>query len=209
MPTRRRVIAATAATAAAAVGVLAAPAIVRAEAPWKRTLKMQSLNSGEKLTVTYWADGAWQEGAFRRIAWFFRDLRTDTYTDIDPALMDLLWDIDRLTASRAPIYIMSAYRSPETNAWLAARSTAVDPGSFHMRGMAVDITQDFTDPEATYRAAVKLARGGAGYYPTRTPYVHVDTGPVDSWVHPAIGRRDRDAEYERSLAEKAATGDGS
>lgn len=200
-PTRRRFAAGAAALVA---GTLAAPAILRAEAPYKRRLRLQSLNSGERLNVTYWADGAYQEGAFRRIAWLFRDLRTNTTTDIDPALMDLLWDIDRLTASRAPIYIMSAYRSEQTNAWLAARSTAVDPGSFHMRGMAVDITQDFTDPEATFRAARQLNRGGAGYYPTRTPYVHVDTGPVDFWVHPEIGRRDRDAEYERMLAEQAA-----
>ncbi len=204
MPTRRRVLQTAAAASAA---IVTAPAIVRADAPYKKTLRMQSLNSGEKLNVTYWADGEYQEGAFRRIAWFMRDLRTNTTTDMHPALMDLLWDINELTASSRPIYIMSAYRSPQTNAWLASRSNSVDPGSFHMRGMAIDITQDFSDPEAVYRAARKLDRGGAGYYPTRTPYVHVDVGPVDHWVHPGIGRRDRDEEYEAMLAAEAAAKD--
>lgn len=196
-PTRRGLLAGA---AAAVSGLVAAPAILRAEAPYKRRLRMQSLNSGEKLTVTYWADGRYLDGGFRRIAWFFRDLRTNTFTDIDPALMDLLWNIDQLTASRAPIYIMSAYRSPQTNAWLAAHSDGVDPGSFHMRGMAVDITQDFHDPGAVFRAALKLSRGGAGFYPTRTPYVHVDTGPRDSWVHPQKGRPGRAAEHDRQKA---------
>lgn len=198
--TRRTLLVGTAASAA----LVAAPAIVPARAPYKRTLRMQSLNSGEKLNVTYWADGAYQEGAFKRIKWFMRDLRNNTTIDMSPKLMDLLHDIDELTGSTNPIYIMSAYRSPETNARLAARSRSVDPGSFHMRGMAIDVTQNFHDPEAIYRAARKLNRGGAGYYPTSTPYVHVDVGPVDKWVWPAIGRRDRDAEYDAMMAAKRA-----
>lgn len=205
MTTRRHFLKQTLAAGAAAIPLVAAPAIVRADAPYKRTLRMQSLNSGEKLTTTYWADGEYEQGAFQRIAWFMRDLRTNTTTEMSPALMDLLWDIDQLTSSSKPIYTMSAYRSERTNAWLAAQSTSVDPGSFHMRGMAIDITQDFSDPHAIYRAAKKLNRGGTGYYPTRTPYVHVDVGPVDSWVHPDIGRRDRDAEYEAMLAGEKET----
>ncbi len=205
MTTRRTFLKSTLAASAAASTLVAAPAILRAEAPYKRTLRMQSLNSGEKLNITYWAEGEYREGAFKRIAWFMRDLRTNTTTDMQPQLMDLLWDIDQLTSSSKPIYIMSAFRSERTNAWLASRSRSVDPGSFHMRGMAIDITQDFADPHAIYRAARKLDRGGAGYYPTRTPYVHLDVGPVDSWVHPNIGRRDRDAEYDALIAaEKAA-----
>lgn len=204
MTTRRTLIkTSAAATLGLATGLVSAPAILRADAPYKRTLRMQSLNSGEKLKITYWADGDYQEGAFQRLAWFMRDLRTNTTTEMSPALMDLLWDIDQLTTSSAPIYIMSAFRSERTNAWLAAQSTSVDPGSFHMRGMAIDITQDFARPDAVYKAARKLNRGGAGYYPTRTPYVHVDVGPVDHWVHPTIGRRDRDAEYEALLAAQA------
>lgn len=204
MTTRRTFLKTTTAAAAATTGLVAAPAILRAEAPYKRTLRMQSLNSGEKLNTTFWAEGEYQKGAFQRISWFMRDLRTNTTTDIHPELMDLLWDINQLTSSSRPIYIMSAYRSPQTNSWLASRSNSVDPGSFHMRGMAVDITQDFGDPGAVYRAARKLNKGGAGYYPTRTPYVHVDVGPEDSWVHPKIGRRDRDAEYDALIAAQKA-----
>src|SRR3989344_3756872 len=105
LPTRRKALA----LGLGAAGLLAAPAIVRAEAPYKRALRLQSLNSGEKLTVTYWTD------------------------------------------------------------WRYRRGNGVQPGSFHMRGMAMDIAQDFLDPEEVYRVAKKLGKGGAGFYPTKTP----------------------------------------
>ncbi len=97
---------------------------------------------------------------------------------------------------------MSGYRSEETNDWLFRRGNGVDPGSFHMRGMAMDITQDFLDPEEVYRVAKKLGKGGAGFYPTKTPYAHVDIGPTDSWVYPGMPRPGRDVEYDR-LQEEA------
>ncbi len=62
---------------------------------------------------------------------------------------------------------------------------------------AVDITQDFSNPGKTYQIAKKLGVGGAGFYPVRHPFVHVDVGPVDTWVHPQHGRLDRAEEYDR------------
>ncbi|PKQ04361.1 MAG: hypothetical protein CVT73_13645 [Alphaproteobacteria bacterium HGW-Alphaproteobacteria-12] len=196
LPTRRDVLA----LGMGAALLIAAPSIVRADAPYKRTLKLQSLNSGEKLTVTYWTDKGYQAGALKRVRWFMRDLRTGDLHDVDPRLLDLLWEIDRNTRSKNPIYAMSGYRSPETNDWLFHRGNGVDPGSFHMRGMAMDITQDFNDPEEVYRVAKKLGRGGAGFYPTRTPYAHVDVGPPDAWVYPGMPRPGRDKEYDHLQA---------
>lgn len=196
MPTRRGAMA----LAAGAAGLLAAPTILRADAPYKRTLDMQSLNSGERLKITYWADGDYIEEALKRIDWFMRDLRTGETTRMAPALLDLLGEIDSLTPSRNPLYTMSGFRSESTNAWLAAHSDGVDPSSFHMRGMAIDLTQDFADPGMIYRVAKKLGKGGAGYYPVKHPFVHVDVGPPDAWVHPAHGRLDRAEEYDREEA---------
>ena len=182
-------------------GLVAAPAILKADAPYKRTLNMQSLNSGEKLKITYWADGDYIDGALKNINRFMRDLRTGEETAMHPALLDLLWEIDSLTPSNDPLYTMSGYRSASTNAWLAAHSDGVDPSSFHMRGMAIDLTQDFSDPGMIYRVAKKLGKGGAGFYPVKHPFVHVDVGPPDTWVYPAHGRLDRAEEYDRVQAE--------
>jgi uncharacterized protein YcbK (DUF882 family) len=188
--------------AAIGAGLVAAPSILRADAPYKRQLNMQSLNSGETLKLTYWADSEYIPEALKHIDWFMRDLRTGEKTKMDVKLLDLLWEIDRLTPSNNPLYTMSGYRSPRTNAMLASTSEGVDPASFHMRGMAMDLTQDFADPGMIYRVAKKLGRGGAGFYPTNRPFVHVDVGPPDTWVYPQKGRPDRAAEYDRARTEE-------
>jgi uncharacterized protein YcbK (DUF882 family) len=188
--------------AAAGTALVAAPSILRADAPYKRRLNMQSLNSGEKLNLIYWADGEYIPDALKRVDWFMRDLRTGEKTKMHPALLDLLWEIDSLTPSSNPLYTMSGFRSESTNAWLAAHSDGVDPSSFHMRGMAIDLTQDFGDPGMIYRVAKKLGKGGAGYYPVKHPFVHVDVGPADTWVHPQHGRLDRAEQYDREQAAK-------
>lgn len=185
----------------AAGALIAAPSLVRAETPYKKSLKLQSLNSGEKLDLVFWTDEGYSREALKRMTWFMRDLRTGETHDVHPGLLDLLWEIDSHTRSKNPIYTMSGYRSPKTNEWLNRRGHGVDPGSFHMRGMAIDVTQNFGDPEEIYRVAKKLGKGGAGYYPTKTPYVHVDIGPLDNWVYPGMPRPSRDEEYDRMQAE--------
>lgn len=188
--------------AVAGTALVAAPSILRANAPYKRRLNMQSLNSGEKLNITYWADGAYIPDALKHIDWFMRDLRTGEKIRMDLRLLDLLWEIDGLTPSNDPLYTMSCFRSESTNAWLSAHSDGVDPSSFHMRGMAIDLTQNFSDPAMIYRVAKKIGKGGAGYYPIKHPFVHIDVGPVDTWVHPQHGRLDRAEQYDREQAAK-------
>jgi len=185
-PTRRQVLT----TGLAGASTLVTPAIVHAAAPHKRTLRMQSLNSGERLTITYWADGAHLPETFSAINWFMRDLRNNTTIQMSTDLLDLMWEIDQLTPSRAPLYTMSGYRSPATNARLAAHNEGVAENSFHMQGMAMDLTQDFNDVGMLYRVAKSLGKGGAGYYPTSRPFVHLDVGPPGTWVFPAPGRGD-------------------
>ena len=184
---------------------LVTPAIVHASAPHKRTLRMQSLNSGESLTVTYWADGKYLAEADAPIAHFMRDLRSHEVHPIDRRLLDFMWEVDELTPSTNPLYTLSGFRSASTNALLVSRSEDVDSNSFHLRGMAIDLTQDFLDPEALFRVARSLKRGGTGFYPTDRPFVHMDVGPVDVWIWPEKGRPNRAAEYDRMM-EPAAKG---
>ncbi|PCJ69739.1 MAG: Twin-arginine translocation pathway signal [Rhodobiaceae bacterium] len=187
IPTTRRSLLKIGALATTA---LVTPAIVQAAAPYKRTLRMHNLNSGERLTITYWADGEYQSATFSAINWFMRDLRNHQTIQMSTDLLDLMWDIDQLTPSNAPLYTMSGYRSPETNAKLAARSEGVAENSFHMQGMAMDLTQNFNNPGELFYVAKALGRGGAGFYPTRRPFVHIDVGPPATWVYPEPGRGD-------------------
>ncbi len=49
-----------------------------------------------------------------------------------------------------------------------------------MSGMAIDIRMADVDLANLHRAALGLAAGGVGYYPS-SDFVHVDVGPVRSW----------------------------
>lgn len=163
---------------AGAGALLATPSLIRADTPYKRVLNMQSLNSGEKLNIVYWADGDYLPAAIRRIDWFLRDLRENKSAPTDPRLLDLLWEIDSHTRSKNPIYTMSGYRTERTNAWLDARGNGVDPGSFHMRGMAIDITQDFHDPEEVYRVAKNSAAAAPASIRQKRPMRMSMSGPL-------------------------------
>ncbi len=56
-----------------------------------------------------------------------------------PHLFDILWFVYREVGASEPVKVMSAYRSPGTNAMLRRRSRAVAKESQHMRGNAMDI----------------------------------------------------------------------
>ena len=101
---------------------------------------------------------------------------------MDPRLFDLVWEVYQDVGGTQPIHIVSAYRSPATNAMLAAKSSGVADNSQHMRGTAMDFFIPGI-PLARLRAtAMKKQVGGVGYYPTSgSPFVHLDTGSVRAW----------------------------
>ena len=80
----------------------------------------------------------------------------------------------------SPITIVSGYRSPETNALLAAQSGGVAKNSYHLRGQAVDIRMDDRSSREIFQVALALEAGGTSLY-SRSNFVHVDTGPVRTW----------------------------
>jgi hypothetical protein len=75
--------------------------------------------------------------------------------------------------------VLSAYRTPETNAKLARTRFGVAERSQHMYGRALDVTFDRDLTEAEY-AARGMRRGGVGWYP-RSHFIHLDTGPLRYW----------------------------
>ena len=147
-----------------------------------RTISMHHVHTDENITITYKRDGRYDEAALEKLNWFLRDWRRGKETRIDPHLIDLLWEVQRETGTKEPIYVVCGYRSPETNAMLRRRSRGVARFSQHTLGHAVDFYIPGVPLEELRVIGLRLQRGGVGFYPTSgSPFVHMDTGGARMW----------------------------
>jgi uncharacterized protein YcbK (DUF882 family) len=158
---------------------LAAPAAAF-PAREERVLSFLHTHTSERLTLPYFADGAYLPGSLVRLDRFLRDFRTGEEHPIDPALFDLLHELRQATSTKAPFQVISGYRSPATNAMLRSEGGGVAKGSLHLLGRAVDVRLADVSSPALRDAARELRRGGVGYY-RQSDFVHVDTGRVRAW----------------------------
>jgi uncharacterized protein YcbK (DUF882 family) len=145
-----------------------------------RTLSMTNVNSGESINVTYWSNGTYHRDALDQLNHFLRDVKTGEQTEMDPHVLDVLWHTEQIVGFHGTVEILSAYRSPETNAWLASVSSGVAQDSQHMNGNAMDIRMPGVPVYKIRQAALSLQMGGVGFYP-RSGFVHIDTGPIRHW----------------------------
>jgi uncharacterized protein YcbK (DUF882 family) len=145
-----------------------------------RTLSLVSNNTGELLTVTYWADGHYKRDALDKLNHFLRDTHDGAETEMDPLLYDVLWHTAHTLDFGGTIEVLSAYRSPTTNAWLASVSRGVASDSQHINGNAIDVVFPGLSALQVRQVARSLNMGGVGFYP-RSGFVHLDTGPVRYW----------------------------
>ncbi|HEX6142686.1 MAG TPA: DUF882 domain-containing protein [Geminicoccaceae bacterium] len=175
--TRRHVLHLLAAATACGT-VLPGPA--RAAAPPERALEFLNIHTGERLRTVYWQNGRYLLEGLNEIDWVLRDFRTGEVKAIDTRLLDLLHTLNATLDTGEPLHVISGYRSPETNAMLAARSSGVAKNSYHIKGMAIDIRLPGCSLSAVRDCGMQLERGGVGYYP-RSGFVHLDTGPVRHW----------------------------
>jgi uncharacterized protein YcbK (DUF882 family) len=147
-----------------------------------RTLSFHHTHSDENLTVTFKRDGRYDEDALKKLNHFLRDWRSQDQTTMDRHLFDILWEVYRDVDGKKPIQIISAYRSPATNAMLRRRSSGVARFSQHTLGHAMDFFIPDVPLEQIRYAGLRLQRGGVGFYPTSgSPFVHLDTGSVRHW----------------------------
>ncbi|HVO02982.1 MAG TPA: DUF882 domain-containing protein [Candidatus Cybelea sp.] len=165
--------------AAAAAGLVPGSAFA-ALPPGDRTLAFFNTHTNESLKATYWRGSAFDHGALTEINFVLRDFRTGDVHPIDVNLLDLLTDLHRRTGSRQPFQVISGYRSPKTNATLAAESNGVATHSMHIEGKAIDIRLADVNLSDLHSNAVAMKRGGVGMYP-QSDFVHVDTGRVRYW----------------------------
>ena len=145
-----------------------------------RSLSLLNFNTKEELTVTYWSDGTFHRDALNQLNRFLRDSQNNQQTEMDPLLFDVLWHTMNVTGYHGTVEVLSAYRSPQTNAWLASVSRGVARDSQHMNGNAMDIRFPGVQVFKIRQAARALQMGGVGFYP-RSGFVHLDTGPIRYW----------------------------
>lgn len=145
-----------------------------------RSLSFQHTHTGKKLTVTYYRDGEYVPEALAALDDFLQDFRTGDEVAMDPALFDILFDIKRMAGSDGAYEVISAYRSPATNAMLRKKSKGVAKKSQHLLGKAIDVRLSDVDTAKLRDIALSLKRGGVGYY-RASDFVHIDTGRVRRW----------------------------
>src|SRR5579863_2557997 len=165
---------------ASLAGAFASRAGICADSVEERALSFSHTHTGETLSVVYFRDGHYLPESLGRVKNLLRDFRTNEEHTIDPALLDILFELQLKAHHNGPFEVISGYRSPQTNAALRSRSSAVAEHSLHMQGRAIDIRlRGF--PTAKLRdIAIALQRGGVGFYPV-SDFVHVDTGRVRKW----------------------------
>lgn len=177
--------AALAASRPAAAGALvAAPLAAARAAPLSfadgERLALHNLHTGEQVDVVLHDRGRRLPDAKAEIDRVLRDHRSGDVHPIDDGVLDQLLALRQRLGLRQPFDVISGYRSPATNARLAAASDGVARTSLHMQGRAVDIRAPGLDLRTLHRAALELGAGGVGYY-AKSNFVHVDTGRVRRW----------------------------
>jgi uncharacterized protein YcbK (DUF882 family) len=154
----------------------------RAGAGSERTLTFYEIHTKETATITYKRDGEYLPEGLKQINHIMRDWRRDVETEMDPELIDLIWELHQQLGSKEPIHLISGHRSRKTNEKLRRAGGGQAKYSQHILGKAADI--HFPDvPVKTLRnSALVREVGGVGYYPkSGIPFVHVDTGRVRNW----------------------------
>ena len=179
--------------------MIAAPRLAAAlpHPPSPRRLKLVNAHTGETFDGAYRDDQGPIARVMEELSVFLRDHYTGEKIDIGVGVIDFLADVmDAVGATRATI--LSAYRTPETNAMLARTTFGVAENSQHLYGRALDV-QLPTRLEDAMKVAREMKRGGVGWYP-QSGFFHLDSGPLRNWTlaERGLGRLlldGRDIEY--------------
>jgi uncharacterized protein YcbK (DUF882 family) len=151
--------------------------------PHEYRLRFYHTHTGERLDVVYRRGEQYIPGALDELDHFLRDHRTGDVHHFDPRLFDLLHDLTAsLDDSVGEINVICGYRTPWSNEFLRTRNphTGVAQHSLHMQAEAIDIRLPGIPTSELRDAALRLHRGGVGYYRS-SDFVHVDVGRVRHW----------------------------
>ena len=146
-------------------------------------LRFYHTHTGERLDVVYRRGGRYIPEALDDLDHYLRDHRTGDVRHFDPRLFDLLYDLTAsLGDSSGEIDVICGYRTPWSNEFLRTRSAhnGVAQHSLHMQAEAIDIRLPGIPTSELRDAALRLHRGGVGYYRS-SDFVHVDVGRMRQW----------------------------
>lgn len=168
-------------TLAAALLLLAPAAAGGVATAHAHHLRLYNTHTCERVDLVYRIGDATVPEALEQLQCFLCDHRNGDQHPFDPALFDILRDLAHLVGrDDAEFQVISAYRSPQTNATLCATRPGVARYSLHMQARAIDVRLPGTPTDQLRDAAIALHRGGVGYY-RDLDFIHVDTGPVRRW----------------------------
>jgi uncharacterized protein YcbK (DUF882 family) len=166
------------------VPLLAAPlGYTDSPSPREYRLRFYHTHTNERLDIVYRRGDDYLPEALTRLDQYLRDHLTGEVRHFDPRLFDLLYDLTAsVRDSGGEIDVICGYRTPKTNEFLRTRSanSGVALHSLHMQAEAIDIRLPGIPTSAVRDAALRLGRGGVGYY-RDSNFVHVDVGPVRRW----------------------------
>ena len=151
--------------------------------PHEYRLRLYHTHTNERLDIIYRSGDKYLPEALPQLDRFLRDSRTGVLHHFDPRLFDLLHDLTAsLDDSGGEIDVICGFRTPQTNEFLRTRGphTGVALHSLHMEAEAIDIRLRGIPTAAVRDAALRLGRGGVGYY-RASDFVHVDVGRVRRW----------------------------
>jgi uncharacterized protein YcbK (DUF882 family) len=151
--------------------------------PHEYRLRFYHTHTGERLDVVYRRGDQYIPEALDALDHYLRDHRTGDVRHFDPRLFDLLHDLTAsLGDSGGEIEVICGYRTPWSNEFLRTRNphTGVAQHSLHMQAEAIDIRLLGIPTSELRDAALRLRRGGVGYYRS-SDFVHVDVGRVRHW----------------------------
>src|SRR5260370_21818732 len=167
-PSRRVLLIATGACILFGGRATAAPSV-------PRRLKLKNVHTGETFEGPYRDQAGPIPNAISDLAAFLRDFHANVMGPLELSTLDFLADVlDAVGKSSASV--LSAYRTPETNAKLRATMFGVAEKSQHLYGRAIDISLDGSLADAEV-AARRMARGGVRWYP-RPRLIHPHTPPL-------------------------------
>jgi uncharacterized protein YcbK (DUF882 family) len=144
-------------------------------------LRLYHTHTGKRIDVIYRRGDSYLPEALTSLDSFLRDHRTGEVHHFDPRLFDLLSDLtESVGRAGAEINIICGFRTPWSNEFLRHHSSGVAKNSLHMQAEAIDIRLPGTKTFQFRQAALRLGRGGVGYY-SRSDFIHVDLGRVRTW----------------------------
>jgi len=143
-------------------------------------IHLVNTHTGEVFKETFKVNGRYNKIALRKFNYFMRDFRTGSVKNINPYILDILYELKTKTNHRSPFYVLSGYRTRQTNELLRRKSKKVAKNSLHIKGFAIDITSHEKSISYLAKVSRRMSLGGVGEYRAQN-FVHLDTGHVRHW----------------------------